>query len=243
MKAITNTDIIANRSVWARRVAPFTMIFLIGGLVTNFMSFNRPEYFQYTLILLALGFIFATISSTLVNRWVREPRADQILSTTLKKFGNDHILFNYTTAIPHILLTRTRLYVIVTKHHGGQIAVKGRRVTRKFSWRRVFRFFAEEGIGAPINEAQSRVNRLEKLLSQTLSSDEIPEIKPIVIFTDKTMDLTVTDPEIPVMQSNGLKSYLRENDKQKLVSAELRQKITQILDGGYSPQNVSHKKV
>jgi hypothetical protein len=94
MRVHTNTDIVTSRAKWARRIAPLTMLFLIGGLITNFMSMSQPQYFQPTLILLALGFIFATASSHLVNRWVREPRADQVLSLTLKKFGNDYVLFN-----------------------------------------------------------------------------------------------------------------------------------------------------
>ena len=90
MKAFTNTEIIENRSKWAKRLAPLTMLFLVGGLITNFLSFSQPAYFQYTLILLAIGFFMSIISSSLVNNWVKEPRADTVLETTLKKFGNEH---------------------------------------------------------------------------------------------------------------------------------------------------------
>ena len=146
MRIYTNTAIIASRAKWARRIAPFTMLFLIGGLITNFMSMNQPQYFQPTLILLALGFVFATASSHLVNRWVREPRADQVLSATLKKFGNDFVLFNYTSAVPHVLLTPSRLYAIISKNQDGQINVNGSRFSRKFSWKRFFRFFRTKTI-------------------------------------------------------------------------------------------------
>ena len=61
MKAVTNTQIIESRSKWAKRIAPLTMIFLVGGLITNFLSIKQPQYFRPTLILLALGFVFATI--------------------------------------------------------------------------------------------------------------------------------------------------------------------------------------
>ena len=84
MKVVTNTKIIETRVKWAKRIAPLTMLFLIGGLITNFMSINQPEYFRITMILLAIGFVFAIFSSYLANRWVREPRADQILENMLK---------------------------------------------------------------------------------------------------------------------------------------------------------------
>jgi hypothetical protein len=208
------------------------MLFLIGGLITNFMSMSQPQYFQPTLILLALGFIFATASSHLVNRWVREPRADQVLSLTLKKFGNDYVLFNYTAPPPHVLLTPSRLYAIVVKNQDGQITVNGRRFSRKFTWSRFLRFFADEGLGAPAAEAENRVDKLEKFLGKNLSEGELPEIKPLILFVHKNVDLIVNDSDgIPVMRSNELKTYLREQDKNRAISAPQRQKLTQILSG------------
>lgn len=231
MRVYTNTKIIASRAKWARRIAPLTMLFLIGGLVTNFMSMSQPQYFQPTMILLALGFIFATASSHLVNRWVREPRADQVLSATLKKFGNDFVLFNYTTSPPHVLLTPSRLYALVVKNQDGQITVNERRFSRKFTWNRFFRFFADEGLGAPAAEAENRVDKLEKFLRKNLAEEELPEIKPLIIFSHKDVDLTVNNTDIPVMRSNELKTYLREQDKNRAISAAQRQKLTQILGG------------
>lgn len=233
MKAITNTDIIESRSTWARRIAPVTMLFLVAGLISNFLSINQPQYFRYTLILLALGFLFATVSSHLVSRWVREPRGDQVLTATLKKFGNDFILFNYTTSVPYILLTPSRLYVIVVKQQSGQITVNGQRFTQKFSWGRLLRLFADEGLGAPVSEGQANVKKLEKLLSKELADDELPEIKPIIIFANKEVELSVNNPPIPVMRSNELKTYLRENDKIRSISASQRKALVEIIGGEY----------
>ena len=95
MKVTTNIELVENRRKWAKRIAPVTMLLLVGGLITNFLSINSPEYFRPTLILLALGFVSALISSHLANNWVREPRADQVLEQVLKKFGNDYALLNY----------------------------------------------------------------------------------------------------------------------------------------------------
>lgn len=231
MRVFTNNEIIQSRSKWAKRIAPMTMLFLIGGLITNFMSMSQPQYFQPTLILLALGFIFATASSHLVNRWVREPRADQVLTTTLKKFGNDFALFNYTTPPPHVLLTPNRLYAIVVKSQDGQIIVNGHRYSRKFTWSRFLRFFADEGLGAPAAEAESRRGKLEKFLRNNLPGEELPEIKPLIIFTHKDVNLSVNDSDIPVMRTNELKTYLREQEKNRAVSPAQRQKLIQLLAG------------
>jgi hypothetical protein len=231
MRVYTNTAIIQSRSKWAKRIAPFTMLFLVGGLITNFMSMSQPQYFQPTMLLLGLGFIFATTSSHLVNRWVREPRADQVLGATLKKFGNDFVLFNYTSPPPHVLLTPSRLYAVVVKNQDGQITVNGRRFSRKFTWNRFLRFFADEGVGNPAAEAENRVEKLENFLRKNLAEEEMPEIKPLIIFTHKDVDLTVTDSDLLVMRTNELKTYLREQDKNRVISAAQRQKLIQLLGG------------
>lgn len=231
MRAITNTEIIKQRVTWAKRIAPLTMLFLIGGLVTNFMSINRPEYFRITLVLLAAGFVFATISSYLTTRWVREPRADQILTNILKKFGNDFVLFNYTSPPSHVLLTPTRLYVITVKQQDGQITVSGNRFSQKITWKRFIRLFADENLGAPASEVQKGVKKLGKLLEKHLPAEEIPDIQPLIIFSNKDAHLYVNNPVVPVMRSNELKTYLREENKTKNISAPQRQKLTQIIGG------------
>jgi hypothetical protein len=231
MRVHTNTEIIQSRAKWAKRIAPLTMLFLIGGLITNFMSMSQPQYFQPTLILLALGFVFATVSSHLVNRWVREPRADQVLATTLKKFGNDFVLFNYTAPLPHVLLTPSRLYAVIVKNQDGQITVNGRRYSRKFTWNRFFRFFADEGLGSPTAEAENRLDKLEKFLRKNLAEEEIPELKPLILFTHKNVELIVNNSDIPVMRTNELKTYLREQEKNRAISATQRQKLIQLLGG------------
>ncbi len=234
MRVITNTNIIKNRSKWAKRVAPLTMVFLVGGFIANIQSYFHPEqplYFQGTMVLLALGFILATISSNLVNNWVREPRADQILTTMLKKFGNDFMLFNYTSATPHILLTPTRLYTITVKNLDGQVTVKERRVSKKFTWSRLFRFFADEGLGSPISEAENNSRKLYKFLNKNLAGEEMPEIQPLVLFSNKDVDLLLDAPPIPVIRSNQLKSYLREHNKSKNISTVQRKSLISTIGG------------
>lgn len=231
MKVITNTEIIETRAKWAKRIAPLTMIFLIGGLITNFLSINQPQYFRPTLILLALGFVFATVSSYLTNRWVREPRADQILDNILKKFGNDFVLFNYTISPAHILITPSRLYVIVVKQHDGPITIDGYRFSRKFNWKRFFRFFADEGLGSPASEAEKGVKKLDKLLRKELPEQDIPEIQPLLLFSNKDVELTLNNPAVTVLRTNEIKSFLREQNKSKDIATAQRAELTRVIGG------------
>ncbi len=235
MKVVTNTKIIETRVKWAKRIAPLTMLFLIGGLITNFMSINQPEYFRITMILLAIGFVFAIFSSYLANRWVREPRADQILENMLKKFGNDYVLFNYTSPSSHVLLTPAGLYVIVVKQHNGGITVDGRKMSRAFSFRQFIRLFADEGLGSPVAEAESNVSSLHKLLNKELPAEEIPEIKSLILFSNKDAQLAIkAPPPVPVLPSNEFKTYLREQTKNKVISASQRSDLAKVIGGHWA---------
>ena len=234
MQVITNTKIIESRSTWAKRISPAAMLVLLGGFVLNMYSFNKPEYTRYTFALLLIGFFLAIASSHLVNRWVKEPRSDQVLETTLKKFGKEFVLFNYTTTPPHILVTPTRVYAIVAKRQTGDITVKGAKFSRKFSWSRFFRFFAEESMGLPDAEAENNKIKLVKLLKKNgFTDEELPEIDSVIVFTDKNANLTIIEPTIPILRGNELKTYLREHDKQHNISAQTRSRLIEIFGGEY----------
>lgn len=230
MKVTTNTALIENRAKWGRRIAPVTMVFLVGGLITNFLSINQPEYFRVTLILLLIGFVSAIISSHLVNNWVREPRADQILSQLLKKFGNDYLLFNYTAPVSHVLLAPNGIHVITVKRNDGQITVKGDRISRKFDWRRLIKFFGNEGLGSPIVEAEAGAQKLSKFLEKSVSDGEIPPIKSLVLFTNQDAELQIIEePSVPVMHTSEFKSYVRDEGKQRNISTDQRKKLAEVL--------------
>ena len=231
MKVTTNIDLVENRKKWAKRVAPVTMLLLVGGLITNFLSINSPEYFRPTLILLALGFVSAMISSHLANNWVREPRADQVLEQVLKKFGNDYTLLNYVGPAPHVLVAPDGVYSFVVKNNGDEIRVNGKRVSRKFNWRRILRFFSDEGLGSPITEAEGKASKVAKFLHDNLPQENVPAVKPVVLFSNKDITLTVNEPNVPVFKTNELKSFLREEGKNRSVSAEQRRNLINLLAG------------
>ena len=231
MKVTTNEALIEQRSKWAKRLAPLTMLFLIGGLITNFMSVKNPDLFRPTLILLALGFVSAIFRSHLVNSWVKEPRGDQVLSQVLKKFGNDYLLFNYTSPVPHVLLAPDGLYIVVVKNHGDQITVDGRKFKRKFTASRLLRMFADEGLGSPVGEGEGKMSKLNKYLRAQMPEETIPEIKPLILFTNKKVQLTINNPAVPVLTTNKLKTFFRDEGKNRTISAEQRRILAPLLGG------------
>ncbi|MFQ5578094.1 MAG: hypothetical protein ACE5G8_14005 [Anaerolineae bacterium] len=233
MKVITNEAIVAKRKKWANILAPIAMLLLLGGLGTNLLSLRSeqidPLYFYATLLLLLLGFIASTVSSSLVNRWVREPRADQILGKTLRGFDNRHILFNYTTPFPHVLVAQNKVYAIITRPQKGHIRVTNTKWKRDFSLSRVLRFFADESLGNPTIEAQLNAGKLAKYLQQALPEETEVPIEPVILFTHPEVQLTVNGSDVTAMKAGNFKAYLRKSTRGAALGAQLRQQLTQIL--------------
>ncbi len=233
MQVITNTKIIENRALWAKRITPVSIVLLLSGLFTNLTGNNQPDMARLSLILVTLGFILSFVTSNLVNRWVREPRADQILTTALKGFGKEYVLFNYTEAASHIFLTPQGLYVMAVRKQDGEITVKERRFARKFNWRQLLNIFVEESVGYPINEVEKDVDKLRQFLQK--NSEEVPPIQPLVIFSNEQVKLTLNNPPVPVLYSKELKNYLRKFTKQA-ITAPQRDKLTEIIGAKYKIQ-------
>ncbi len=234
MKIITNEALIAKRKKIATRLSPLAMVLLLGGLATNIISLRddavSPLLFYATLALLVLGFLTSTIATGLINRWVREPRADQHLTNALKGFDNKHTLFNYTAKAPHILISPTRLYAITTKFHDGQVSVKNGKWHRNFSFGRLLRFFADEGLGNPTLEAQQNAQILTKLVTSNLPEAADIPIQPVIVFTDPKIDLTVEGSDVPVLKGKQLKTFIREGTKGASIAADTRKKLISLFN-------------
>lgn len=235
MKVVTNEVLIAKRKKLAGRVATGAMLLLFAGLLTNCYSFRSGPGSEinatiYYLLLgfLLTGFIAAVVSSNLVNRWVKEPRNDQVLSKVLKNFDNSHYLFNYTTNVPHVLLTPHKIFVIAARNHEGRIRCQGNRWQQPFKLRRLF-LFTEEGLGNPAAEAEGYVERLRKYLSGKGNGLTIPEIQPVVIFTNPNVELEVEGSTVPAMKGGALKQFVREESKGPSISAQERKTLIEVL--------------
>ncbi|MFQ5611185.1 MAG: nuclease-related domain-containing protein [Anaerolineae bacterium] len=235
MKIVTNEELIAKRKKLAGRVATASMILLVGGLVTNCTNLRQPTVnpttYYLLLTLLFTGFVAAVISSHLVSRWVKEPRADQVLAKVLRNFDNNHHLFNYTTKAPHVLLAPGKLFVISPKNHEGLITCRANRWKRPFKLRRLF-FLGEEALGNPAYEAQGQAERLRKFLDKQANGLEIPDIQPVIVFTHPDVKLDIEDPAVPAMKGSALKEFVRKAGKGTSLTAQQRRQLIKVLSNG-----------
>lgn len=239
MKVITNNERIEKQKKLAKRLSPIAMVLLLAGLGLNILSLRQsnsagvvdPLYFYGTLVLLILGFILSNISSHLITHWVKEPRADQSLGKILKGFDNKYFLFNYATKVPHVLLTPTKIYAISTKDSKDAIEITGNKWKRAFSLSRLFRFFADEGLGNPTAEASQNAGKVAGLLKDYPEAADLP-LEPLIVFTNAEAQLTINSTEIPILKGKKLKNYIRENEKGAGIEFETRQKLIEIFANG-----------
>jgi len=233
MKLITNEEFIRRRVKIARWSSLIGLAVLFLGLVA---SFNQ-QYFYLSLVALVIGFILANIGSFNANRYVREPRPDQVLAKVLRGFDNNYRLFNYTAPIPHVLMTPSRVYTLMVKPQDGVVRKRGDRWRRDFSLRHVLLFFGEEALGNPAREARAEAERLRGELAKAMG-EEAPPVEPLVVFTNPRVRLEVPEsaPEdegdVPVLLGTDLKKYLRAQPKGETFNADVRNGLTRLLQGG-----------
>ena len=232
MKIITNEKFIQRRVSIAR----WTSLIGLGVLFLGLMASFSQQYFYLSLVALLIGLILANIGSFNANRYVKEPRPDQVLARVLRGFDNNYRLFNYTAPIPHVLLTPSRVYSLTVKLQDGRIRQQGNRWRRDFSLRRILLFFGEEALGNPTREARAEADRLNRELTKALGEDA-PPVEPLVVFTNPNVQLEIADSgqgeeaSVPALTGKELKKYLRAQPKGKTFNADLRRRLTQFLQG------------
>jgi hypothetical protein len=226
MQVITNEKLIRNRARLGR-VASFAGLgILILGLVASLF----PQWLLASFGCLFVGFLLSQVGIYNANRWVKEPRADQILEKILKDFGDRYHLYNYVLPAPHVLLGPFGLCVIKPKHQSGQVRCEGEKWRQETGWRRmVFRLFGQEGLGNPTKEVRADVERLRRFLAQRLP-DDVP-IEEVVVFTNPQVDLKTENAAVLVLDGTQFKLFLRNLSKERPIPDSQRKELAEILAG------------
>jgi hypothetical protein len=228
MKVVTDTKLIEQGKRFGRIASFAGLGVLVLGLVISF-KFSHLILLAYGC--LVVGFILSNIGIYLANRWVREPRADQSLSKALKGFDNQFSLYNYTLPAQHVLLMPTGVVHFVVKPQSGDISVDGSRWRHKFNVGRLLRFFVEEGLGNPSQDAQQEAADLRKFVRKSVPDADFP-LSTLIVFTapDDKLKLTINNPTAPVLQLRDLKERLRKLSKGKAMPAELHNRLADVFN-------------
>lgn len=185
--------------------------FLVAGLIVSLLL-QASTLLWLSFLFLLLGLVVSSVGTMNMNRWVREPRADQALAQGLKGFDDRYVLYSHYLPAPHVLLSPVGLYVLTAMGQDGVIRYDGTKFRRDFSAVRLLRFMAEEGLGRPFAEADSQVQALQKLLDERGAGDGV-EIQNVLVFYNPRAELVLSDTPRPVVSTKGLKKAIRKQQR------------------------------
>jgi len=211
------------------RIGKITFVASLGFMVAAMVvSLALPTLLWISLLCAIVGLLLSGVAMPNMNRWGREPRADQALAQALKGFDDRYQLYSYLLPAPHVFLTPLGVYVLTALGQDGVIHYDGTRFRRDFSLGRVLRFMGEEGLGRPFAEAQTQVKAMQDLLDQAGLGDEV-EIQNIVVFCNPRAQLDVLDPPRPVVTPKDLKKAIRKQAGPKLTGEQYR-RLEELFD-------------
>jgi hypothetical protein len=202
--------------------------FLLGGLVISLALQESPLLWLSFACLIA-GLVISSVGTMNMNRWVREPRADQALAQGLKGYDDRYRLYNYLLPAPHVLLSPIGLYVLTALGQDGTVRYEGGKFRRDFSLGRVLRFMADEGLGRPFAVGDSEIKALQQFLEEHEVGEGV-EIQNVLVFYNPRAQLSVSDLPRPVVDPKGLKRALRKQAGDKLAGNQYRQ-LKDLFEG------------
>lgn len=228
MKIIKNEKLIKRNGTIGQYLSLGALVVLGVGM---YISFTRPELFTISLICLAVGFIMTQVGMYMGTRYGRSPRPDERLDAGLKGLHSEFQMFHYTAPVSHLLVGPSGVWVILPFQQGGQIFFdkKRWRVRGGGFFQAYMRVFGQEGIGRPDLEAEGEATSLKKFLVKNLGESNVPEIKPILVFTNEKVELEAGESPIPAMKIKQLKEFMRQGAKSRALTSEQVAQITNLF--------------
>lgn len=226
MENIVNEDKIARGARIGKIATLGGLGLLVAGLIVS-LVLQQSSLVWLSFGCLLLGLLVSNVGTMNMNRWVKEPRADQALARGLKGFDNRYRLYSYVLPAPHVLLSPTGLWVLTAMGQDGVIRYEGEKFRRDFSVGRLFRWMADEGLGKPFVEADAQGEAIQKFLETNDVTDV--QVNNVVVFYNPQAQLLVTDPPRPVTTTKGLKKTIRKQQEGKLPSKVYRQ-LQELFD-------------
>jgi len=226
MKIIVNDQLIARRGRLGKIFTFGGLGLLLVGLIISLIM-TQPSFFLVSLGCLLGGIIASSIGTVNMNRWVREPRADQVLARGLKGFDDRYRLYNYTLPAPHVLLTPTGLYVLTAMLQEGAIRYEDGKWHRAFSLGRAIRFLGDEGLGRPFATGDNEVLAMQRFLEQHEVAEGV-EIENVLVFVHPKTQVDIHEPPRPVVMPKDLKRAIRSG--QNKLSPDRYRRLQELFE-------------
>ncbi len=217
MKIIKNEKLIKRNSTIGNVTSIGALVVLGVGM---YISLKRTDLFIYALVALLIGFTLTQVGMYMGNRYGRSPRPDERLDTGLKGLPGEYTIYHYMTPVSHLLVGPAGIWLLMPYFQRGQVTFKKNRWQMSGGGfiQGYMRIFGQENLGRPDIEVDNEVNGLKKFLAKQMDESQIPEIKPLMIFTNDDVEINAEETPIPAMKLKQVKDFIRQKAKEKPVS-------------------------
>jgi len=220
-----NEKKIQRRAKIGRYASTAGLVVLLAGMVA---TLRGQQYIWLSFGALLIGLVASQVGTYYMRRWGRDPRPDEMLTTSLKGLDKRHHFYGWILPADYVLQGPAGLFTFVTKDQTGQVLYGNGRWRQPFKWTRLLALFAQDGLGDPVKEATDQVARLQGLLAKTMGEEEAARVpvQGIVVFLAGNVELDLADePALPVLPLKKLKDYIRSQGKGQKLPEELRERL------------------
>ncbi|MFZ5877928.1 MAG: hypothetical protein ACOY0R_01025 [Chloroflexota bacterium] len=207
----------------------------IGGLLALlaaiYISFARPEWFNYSIIAMLIGFILTQVSLYMGNRFGRSPRPDELLDANLKGLSTEFAIYHFVTPVSHLLVGPAGMWVLLPYRQMGVISYQKNhwKMSRGGFIQGYMRLFGQEGLGRPDADANAETKAITAFLSRHMEESQIPTIQSVAVFTSDKVELQTEEAPIPTVKLKQLKEFMRQKAKGRLLSPSEVERIKAAL--------------
>ncbi len=226
MRIITNEKLIQRRARIGHAASWVGLGVLAGGMVASFW----PQYIYISFACLVIGFLAANIGTYQLRRFGRRPRPDQVLTQSLKGLDNRYVFYAWTLPSPYVLLGPSGLFLFITRDQAGRVICEGSRWWQPFRISRLLTALGQEGLGNPTKELTDEIQHMERWLAAHLPEGERPSVQGAVVFIHPKVELELNNPTVPVIPAGKLKSWFRNQTKQKMLSEQQRLALEKLFE-------------
>jgi len=208
-------------------MAQYTLYLSLALLVVGFIWSIRntdPDKALIGWIILIPSFFLVQLSIYMANKWGKSPRPDEIISQSLKGLNDDYTFYNYTTAVPHLLVGPQGMWIINPYYHKGEISFDNEksRYHQKGGAGIIGEYFGQEGLPRITKEAQNLIHDLESDLRKKAIKHSIA-IKLVNVFYSDQAKIIGKNFPFSTLKAEKLKSFIRrEAKKNQLSSGEIQ---------------------
>ncbi len=225
MQSYLNEPFLTKRQKYAR----WASFIGLGALVLGLMTSTRSPLLSYGF--LVVGLLAASFGSYTANRYVREPRADQVLNRVLDGLDKRYALYHYYFATPHVLASHLGLTVFLPKIQEGEITYEDGRWRHRAGFRKFLQLFGEPGLSKPHVELEEDIKWLKEWIDAAMPGDDIP-VTGAVVFTNPKATVRASRAPVPALTPDQLVGFLKQGLKGQVstLSTAKQKELRRVLD-------------